>query len=242
MAHGVRVLFGYHGNELGRFDDLAGKDQERRYADATLWALMNAEFFLINTDTVPIPGARRVVGPVKDAAGTTVSLFQLPGEHPFAWVAPAMIKYPDASVLEAFRTPNFPVRSVALFDTSSKVDAAKITALPTPLATTVHVDSYAPGHIAMTLSEAAPKASALVVSENYYPGWHATVDGKPAVAERADLSLMGIALPEGAKKIELNFSSDTYKEGKTITLLALAIAFLATLAGFLIPKRPEQAA
>jgi len=238
MAHGVRVVYGYHGNELGRFDQLAGANENRQYANPTVWALLNAEFFLINTDSIPIPGARRIVGPVRDAAGTAVSLFLLPGEHPFAWVAPLMIKYPDSAVSEAYKATNFPVRSVAIFDTSSKVPAAQVTALPAPLAITTHVDAYAPGHIVLTLSDPAPKGSALVVSENFYPGWHATVDGKPATAERADLSLIGIPLPEGAKKVELNFSSDSYKEGKTITLAALAISILAVLAGLFIPSFP----
>ena len=179
-----------------------------------------------------------VVGPVKDAAGSMVTLYQLPGEHPLAWVAPVMIKYPDSAVEEAFKAPNFPVRSVAIFDTSSKVQGAQVSALPAPLATTTHVDAYAPGHIVLTLSDPAPKGSALVVSENFYPGWHATADGKPVTVERADLSLMGIALPEGAKKIELDFSSDTYKEGKTITLAALAISIVAVLAGLFAPGFP----
>jgi hypothetical protein len=179
---------------------------------------------------------------VKDAAGTIVSLFQLPGWHPFAWVAPVMIKYPDAAVVEAFKAPNFPAQSVAIFDTSSKVTAAQIQSLPAPLKTTTHVDEYAPGHIVLTLSEPAPKGSALVVSENFYPGWHATVDGKAATPERADLSLIGLPLPEGAKKVELNFSSDTYKEGKSITLAALAIAILAALAGLFMPKPRREAA
>ena len=93
------------------------------------------------------------------------------------------------------------------------------------------MDQYAPGHIALTLSDAAPADSALVVSENFYPGWRAKIDGKPATVERADLTLMGIPLPAGARKVELDFSSDTYKEGKAITLAALALAILAALAG-----------
>jgi Bacterial membrane protein YfhO len=237
MAHGVRTMFGYHGNELGRYQQFAGA-----YASPTVWSLLNAEFFLINTDSIPIPGARRVVGPVKDAAGTTVTLFQLPGWHPFAWVAPVIIKYPDSAVEEAFKATNFPVQSVAIFDTSSKTPGAQVTTLPQALKTTTHVDAYSPGHIVLTLSDPAPKGSALVVSENFYPGWRATIDGKPATAERADLTLIGLPLPEGAKKVELNFSSDTYKEGKAITLAALAIAILAALGGLFMPKPRQEAA
>ena len=237
MVHGVRVVYGYHGNELGRYQYF-----EDQYLNPTVWALLNAEFLLINTDTIPVPGARRVVGPIKDAAGSTVSLFQLPGEHPFAWVTPVMIKYPDSAVEQAFRANNFPVHSVAIFDTASKIVAAKVNTVPGPLPMTTHVDAYAPGHIALTLSNPAPPGSALVVSENYYPGWHAKVDGKPAVAERADLTLIGVALPEGAKKVELNFSSDTYKEGKSITLAAIALAIVAVLAGLFAPRPRERTA
>jgi hypothetical protein len=242
MAHGVRIVAGYHGNEIGRYDDLLPPDNRLPVTNPSVWALLNTEFFLINADSLPIPGARRIVGPVRDAAGSMVSLFQLPGEHPFAWIAPVMIKYPDQSVIEAVKSPDFPVRSVAIFDTSSKVQAAQISALPAPLTTSAHVDSYAPGHIVITLSAPAPKGSALVASENFYPGWHATVDGKPAEAERADLSLIGVPLPEGAKKVELDFSSDAYARGRTITLAALAISILALLGGLFVPGTRERAA
>ncbi len=239
MVHRLRIMDGYHGNELGRYDTFIQSDM---ITNPTVWALLNTEFFLVNTDSIAIPGIRRVVGPIVDAAGSRVTLYQLPGEHPFAWVAPVMIKYPDAAVIEAFHAQNFPVHSVAIFDTASHVTAAKVSSLPEPLNATTHVDLYEPGHIKLTLSAPAPKGSALVVSENYYPGWHATVDGTPATAERADLTLIGVALPEGARKVELTFSSDTYKEGKAITLAAIALAIMAALAGLFVPARTERAA
>jgi hypothetical protein len=233
MSHGVREVFGYHGNQLGRYNAFAAE-----WTNPTTWALLNAEFMLINADSIPLPGARRVLGPLKDAAGSMVSLFLLPGEHPFAWVAPAMVTVGDEAVIEAFKNPGFSVRSVALFDLASRVQGAPITALPAPLALTTSVDSYKPGHIALTLSEPAPKGSALVVSENYYPGWRASVDGKPVTAERADLTLIGVPLPEGARKVELNFTSDSYDRGKAITLVALAISLLAMIAGLFGARLP----
>jgi hypothetical protein len=237
MAHGIRSALGYHSNEIGRYDVLGDKLQGwQQVGNPTFWALTNSHYFLTNADTLPIEGARRVAGPAKNAAGQTLSLFELPGEHPFAWVAPAIVKSPDQSVLEALRAPNFPVRAVALFDTSSRVQAAVITALPAPLSIATTVSRYEPGHIALSLTAPAPKGSALVVSENYYPGWHATVDGKPVNVERADFVLMGIALPEGAKQVELRFTSGSYETGKTITLAALLIAVLLAAVGFTLDR------
>ena len=232
MTHRIRITNGYHGNDLGRYEQLrTAESPDDQFFNPTFWALTNTEFLFTDADTIPLPGVQRLVGPVRDAAGTDVSLFLLPGEHPFAWVAPAIMKYPDSSVLDALHTANFPVRSVALFDTSSKVEGAQATSLPAPLAMTTHVDTYEPGHIALTLSAPAPKGAALVVSENFYPGWRATVDGKQADAGRADLVLIGVPLPEGAKQVELTFASETYARGKAITLVALAISLVAVVAG-----------
>ena len=42
------------------------------------------------------------------------------------------------------------------------------------------------------------------MSENYYPGWTAPVDGRPAATARADYTLMGVTLPAGDASLELH--------------------------------------
>ena len=90
------------------------------------------------------------------------------------------------------------------------------------------------------LSGAAPAASALVVSENYYPGWRATVDGKPATVSRANYNLIGVPLPAGARRIELTFDDAAYQAGKKVTLVALLLTLLA-IAGGLAAERMHRA-
>jgi uncharacterized membrane protein YfhO len=63
-----------------------------------------------------------------------------------------------------------------------------------------------------------------MVSENYYPGWSATVDGKPATIGRADMTLIGVELPAGARNVSLRFASPPYETGKKVTLAALLLA------------------
>lgn len=239
MTHRIRQsMIGYHGNELGRYQQFDGKDQGYdQMGNPTFWALSNSGYLLTNTDSLPIIGATVLVRGAKNAAGTPVSLFKLPGDHALAWVTPVIMKFPDAAVLEAVKSANFPTRSIALFDTASKVAGVQITAPPAPLAITTNVTTYDAGHIALTLSEPAPKGSALVVSENYYPGWHATVDGKPVNVERADYVLMGIPLPEGAKSVELTFDSDSYRTGKKVTFVAILLSLLAVVGGAVTGRR-----
>jgi hypothetical protein len=213
MAHGIRQTLGYHGNQIGRYDVY---QPVQMWFNPSTWAMTNTRYLLINNDSFDIPGARRVVGPVKNAAGSPVSLYELPGANPFAWVAPAVMKYPDESIVEALRSPNFPAQSVALIDPSSKTPAVTLAAVPAPLPITVSTTTYDAGRIVMTLSAPAPSGAALVVSENYYPGWVATVDGTPVTPERANLTLIGVPLPAGAKSVELTFTSAAYSTGRTI--------------------------
>ena len=128
--------------------------------------------------------------------------------------------------------PRFDVRRAALFDTAAAVPTQPVPpALPEPLDVGVRVDRWEPGRIAVALDRPAPAGATLVVSENYYPGWSATVDGKPAAIGRADYVLTGVALPAGARTVELTFHGARYDTGKTITLVAIAISLLWLAAG-----------
>ncbi|MBX9927491.1 MAG: YfhO family protein [Gemmatimonadaceae bacterium] len=238
MSHRVRTVLGYHGNEIGRYQRLGNKDAGwSQIANPAFWQLANARWFYTDSDSLPIPGATRVVGPIQNAAGSRVSLFQLPGANPLAWVAPQMARYPDDAVAQAVMAPNFPTYSLALFDTSAKIDAGPAAAIPAPLALQVTTTAYAPGAISLALSAPAPAGSALVVSENYFPGWTATVDGKVTAIDRVNLSLIGVPLPAGAQRVELRFADPAYATGKVITLVALAAAMLLAIAGVVTERR-----
>ncbi|HEX5074133.1 MAG TPA: hypothetical protein VFW03_13035 [Gemmatimonadaceae bacterium] len=238
MTHRVRNVLGYHGNQLGRYNDLLGMDEGgRQIANPNLWALANAQYFLTNVDSLPIPGAQRVVGPSRDAAGTTLFLYRLPGENPYAWVAPVIVKAPDDQVLATVLDTRFDVRRAALFDPTSAVKGRDVSTLPDPLPVKVSATRYEPGSVTLALDTPAPEGSALVVSENYYPGWKATVDGRDAVLGRADYSLIGVALPSGARSVQLSFDSAPYHTGKAITLVALALSVVWWLAGVYTERR-----
>lgn len=238
MVHGVRTTLGYHGNQLDRYNVLAGRDRGYdQIGNPRFWELTNTRFLLANVDSLPLPGAARVAGPVQTAAGSRVALFRLPGEQPYAWVTPLIVKADDEAVLGTILDPRFDLRTAALFDTAAAVTAVEdVQALPAPLAITPRVTAYAPGSVRIELDSPAPAGSALVVAENYYPGWRARVDGQPAPLARAQFSLMGVELPEGARSIELNFDSRTYATGKAVTIAAILIA-LAWLAAVVVLGR-----
>jgi uncharacterized membrane protein YfhO len=93
------------------------------------------------------------------------------------------------------------------------------------------VSHYEPGNVRIDLSAPAPDGASLVVSENYYPGWKATVDGKAAAIGRADYTFIGVELPAGARSVQLDFTSPTYERGKVITWIAILFGFLMLTTG-----------
>jgi hypothetical protein len=241
MVHRIRQPTGYHGNELGRYQRLG--QYERGYASVAnpnFWALMNVRFIIADTANladVGVVGSKMVVGPVKNAAGSTVYLHQLAEDNPAAWVTPVIVKAADDEVLQTVLDPRFDVRRYALFETGAAVKGQTVESPPPRLSIRASAPRYDPGAIDVRLDQPAPAGSALIVSENYYPGWTATVDGKPATIGRADMTLIGVELPAGAREISLRFDSATYSTGKTITLFALFLAFATWATGAVFDRR-----
>ncbi len=243
MIHDLRSALGYHGNQLDRYDVLAGRESGyQQIANPSFWAVANVQFFLTNVDSLPLVGATRVMGPVSSPVGTPLYLYRLPGANPFSWVAPVIVKAEDEATTNTLLDPRFDVRRAALFASDAQVAAQQVTTLPEPLNIATTATEYKPGRFAIALSAPAPKGSALIVSENYYPGWSATVDGKSVPVWRADMSLMGVELPEGARRLEFTFASQPFETGRMMTLMALILSIGAWAAGAVLSRRRGGAA
>ena len=241
MIHRVRTVLGYHGNQLGRYNELLQKDEGFLQAfNPKAWQIYNVRYLLTNSADVAqyFPGAQWQIGPVKDGAGVDVYLYRLPGDNPFAWVTPVIVKAEDDAVAATLFAREFDPQSVALFATDAPVAGVdSLSMLPLPLGIAVNVSRYEPGRISLELEDRAPAGSALVVSENYFPGWTAKVDGRDAPIGRADYTLIGVQLPAGGRKVELTFNDPAYRTGKLITLLALTLTALMIGGGIYMERK-----
>jgi hypothetical protein len=243
MVHKIRLVTGYHGNELGRYRTLAsseGTEDYKNLLNPAFWRLANVRYLYTNTE-VNQPGFTKLVGPARTAAGSTLYLYRVPGDNPPAWVVPAMVKANEETALGTLLNPRFDPARVAIIDSSSSIAVAPISALPEPLGVSAKVTRYDPGHMAFTLSGPAPAGSALVVSENYFPGWSSKVDGKAVEPVRADYTLIGVPLPAGATSVQLDFADPAYQRGKLVTILAALLALSAAAAGVLVERRRRVA-
>jgi hypothetical protein len=226
MIHDIRQAIGYHSNEIKRYDVLAGKGEGfRPIFSGQIWRLLNVRFLLTNLATVPLPGAKLVVGPVRDAAGTTIYLYRLPGDNPVAWVTPVSVKVGDDRALATVTDVRFDPLVAAIYDTAAPVTGKQVAQTPAPLGIGVTATRYDPGHMTFRLDRPAPDGASLIVSENYYPGWQATVDGKAAPIGRADYTLLGVPLPAGATTVDLEYRNPVFRWSAALTLVAMIGAF-----------------
>ena len=243
MVHRIRSVAGYHGNEIGRYQTL----MEMRLSNGapaminpSFWRHENARFLYTNAP-IADSALRLMVGPIRNSAGSTVYLYRLPGENPYAWVAPAIAKAPDSDAEAAVLDPRFDPARIAVLDTSANVQPNVGQSPPAPLAIAATTSAFGPGRADVALSAPAPAGSALVVSENYYPGWQAAVDGKAVPTYRADYNLIGIPLPAGARTVELRYHDPAASTGRLVTIVALLIALAALATGIAADRRPSVA-
>ena len=114
-----------------------------------------------------------------------------------------------------------------LLPPDAPVQPAHLDSMPAPSASHAAVTEWAPGNMTVRVDPVPDRDSYLLVSENWYPNWHATVDGQAAPTLRGDQTFLSVPLPRGAREVQLRYASASYQAGKGITLASLAAVLLA---------------
>jgi uncharacterized membrane protein YfhO len=91
----------------------------------------------------------------------------------------------------------------------------------------VTLTAYEPNHL--TYNVQSGKGGVVVFSEIYYPGWTATVDGRPADLGRVDYVLRALQVAPGTHQVELMFYPKSINTTETIAYMAYAVLLIAIL-------------
>lgn len=224
MAYRIPVALGYHGFELRRYDELGGKANGWNDLFTPNMLDLLAIRYLIVPSAQEVPGYHEVVKQTQTAFGTTAVLYERDSVVPYARVLSAAAKIPEEQIVPTLHDARFPIDQVLLLPDTSSSTAPEPTQ-PFPVShVSANVTSWAPGAMTLALTGADSSVSHLLVSENWYPDWHAEVDGTPAVVRRADHTLISVDVPAGARAVRLWFASKTYARGKWISLFSLLVA------------------
>jgi SAM-dependent methyltransferase len=67
----------------------------------------------------------------------------------------------------------------------------------------------------------SPRRSVLVLTDAYYPGWQATVDGTPITIHRANFAFRAVAMPAGRHVVRFQYLPRSVTVGFSVSLAAL---------------------
>lgn len=137
---------------------------------------------------------------------------------PRAFVVHRAMRVPDAThALAVMRSPDFdPATEVVI----EEVDMNSPTlGYPNEIGAPaeVHILREEPEHLLIQVHTGAP--GYLVVTDAWYPGWSATVNGRPVEVEHADILFRAVHLESGDHLIALDFRPASLRIGVGVTML-----------------------
>lgn len=91
----------------------------------------------------------------------------------------------------------------------------------------IRLVQYEPTHLALETN--APTATVAVISELFYPGWTATVDGVAQPVYLTNFLLRGVAVPAGRHRIEMQYRAPAARNGALISLCTLLLIILLSV-------------
>jgi hypothetical protein len=203
--------------QLSELDHIGGYDPMmlRRYTELVNVARGKPASDVIVGMVLALPG------PLFDLLGARVWIVPGPRREPPGWKTvgelPSGFVYENPQALpRAFLVGRSTVIESAAerlkFLTGSSFDARRDVVLesgapsgPGDAGGAVQLAAMEPGYY--SLKTECPADAVLVLSEAYYPGWTAEVDGKPAELLRADHLLQAVRLPAGQHDVRFSYRS-----------------------------------
>jgi hypothetical protein len=135
----------------------------------------------------------------------------------------------EDAALAATIAPGFDAREVAVTERPVAGVPQGRAADPAEVGTT-RLLSYGDERVAVRAE--ANRSSLLVLTDVHYPGWKATVDGRPVPIERVDYLLRGVPVPAGSHRVEFRYEPLSWRIGWILSSLGLLAVGAAALVGW----------
>jgi hypothetical protein len=186
------------------------------------------------TYAVPLAGWREV------AQANEVALYENPNALERAYVVHSVRQLEESAFYAALDDGSLDPRRTAAVHAAPPGQFAELAAAPPSERTPAEV--VVADALTVTLRVAPTRPGLLVVSNSFYDGWRATVDGASTPVERVDAVLQGVYLAPGQHEVRLRFEPRSVKLGLAAASAGLGLGVLALAAEALIRRRRRPAA
>ena len=260
-SHGIDVLVGYHGNQLRWYDDLLGGPgllnvpevpllRQGLRANARFCDLAGTRYLIDPTNGMYPPdhfGPRPLV--TLGDLGGGAKLVRNDNAFPRVFLVDQYRVVPGESPIGERDGDTVWMRDVVnevLHGTTDMRHTVLLEEEPTGSYThdSLSADSawivhYEADSILVDLKVSSPKF--LILTDTWYPAWHAKVDGVDTPILRAYAAFRAVELPAGAKQVVFKFESSRFAAGFAVTWAT--VVYLLGIIGFSIylERRPGGA-
>jgi hypothetical protein len=169
---------------------------------------------LIDTrDGSNVPLLLSTDGSYRQVHSGDVKVYEVMDALPRAYVVHHTQILDDEQALAAMRDPAFDPAGTAILASGQEIHEAA------PGEAEVRFTQYEPEEVTIQASLQTP--GYLILSDSWYPGWQATLDGQPAPIERADLAFRGVYVSAGTHTVQFRYVPKSYFAGTGVSLLTL---------------------
>ncbi len=223
-----KSIGGYHAAKLRRYQEMIEayiNPQMSRIMKAV--AESNGDMTRVNGDSLfPVLNmlnAKYIIVPLQD--GQTVPLLN-PYAYGNAWFVDRLT-FADNANQEIDRVGQIDLRHEAVAD--KRFSAMLGSAVEQDGKSTATLVAYEPNQLTYDVNSS--KGGILVFSEVYYPGWTATIDGKPAELGRVNYILRALQMPAGKHQVQLAFFPKSVDTTETIAYITYVVLLLIVVGG-----------
>ena len=219
--YGIELAAGHHPNDLARYRELigmSGSDLPRNLYNPNIERLLNVRYLLWPDYHGAGPPEDDVVLRTSVDGRPYKTLHARPGLPRARLVGRAVVKADDEQVAYMLSDAFLPDSEVVLAEPPPvPLDGG-------PVQGSVTWVERTPNELRLDVT--ADRAALLVVADNWFPAWHATVDDRPAPVLRAYHALRAVPVPAGAHTVRM-----VYRSRVVAVSLWISVGVLVLLVG-----------
>ncbi len=231
MLVGVEDVGGSSPLRLARYDSLLHDFPRER-----LWQLTGVQNVLSSGASLYVPSDRLAEFTAGPEPGY---LYRLAAGNPRAWVVNSLFTAGDEYALPLLGDERLDLRQTAVLPPAvngvGRPAGLEDGSLAAAGASEARIERMSPTDLRIQVKTEA--GGFLVVSENWMPGWEATVSNgserRDVPVLRTDLTLLGLPVPAGESTVELRYRPVSVRLGLLISALTLASLF----AGIVVSRK-----
>ncbi len=188
--------------------------------------VLNVRYVMTHESAPPLAGYDLL----RSAEG--VSLYENSNAMPRAFFAGDIVEASgSAESLAAMRSPQFDptIQTVVEVDSRDPLPAKETTSPDARPQTRESATIVADKRNLVTVETDNPEDGLLVLSDNYYPGWKATVDGAPAGILRANHTMRAVKVPAGRHLVSFRFIPAAFFVSMYVSIAAAVLTLAALI-------------